>query len=354
MPDPLHAEREADAPPDRGRSAGCFHAGSSRRCQPIARRPWATHSSVPQLVMRGRSSGAISSTPPRSPSRGAMSSGSPVAHPVPPAELDRVERERAGDVVHVALEREERLRRAVAAERAGDRPVRVDDVAGVALGRAVVRGEAPQPGHRVHGEPVRAVGARCCRRRAGPGRRAGRRASTPVRKVSVCACRVRAETNSSSRVSSSRTGRRVASTRWPTTSSISISCLPPKPPPMRGLITRIRFTGSPSSGATMRRTWNGHLRRGAEHQPLVLRRASRSRCAARSSSAAPPGRGRSARRRGRRLREQRRCPPTVPPSTCAQTLRDASWMPTLSSSSWINGAPLARASRSSKTAGSSS
>ena len=28
-------------------------------------------------------------------------------------------------------------------------------------------------------------------------------------------------------------------------------------PPMRGLITRMRFTGSPISGAIMRRTWKG-------------------------------------------------------------------------------------------------
>ena len=36
-----------------------------------------------------------------------------------------------------------------------------------------------------------------------------------------------------------------------------ISCLPPKPPPMRGLITRMRRMGMPSSGAMMRRTWKG-------------------------------------------------------------------------------------------------
>ena len=46
--------------------------------------------------------------------------------------------------------------------------------------------------------------------------------------------------------------------------------MPPKPPPMRGFMTRMRFTGSPSSGATMRRAWNGTCVERAQHQPLVL------------------------------------------------------------------------------------
>ncbi len=78
MPDPcMHS---ASPIPRRmcGRSGGCFHRGSSRRCQPIARRPCATHSSRPQVVTCGMSSGAISSTtPPRSPRRSTMSSASP-------------------------------------------------------------------------------------------------------------------------------------------------------------------------------------------------------------------------------------------------------------------------------------
>ena len=59
-------------------------------------------------------------------------------------------------------------------------------------------------------------------------------------------------------------------------SSISISCLAPNPPPIRGLITRIRFTGRPSSGASMRRTWNGTCvderstsRSSSSSQPIV-------------------------------------------------------------------------------------
>ena len=40
-------------------------------------------------------------------------------------------------------------------------------------------------------------------------------------------------------------------------SSISISCFAPNPPPMRGLTMRICLTSRSSSGATIRRTWNG-------------------------------------------------------------------------------------------------
>ena len=122
-----------------GRSGGHLHSGSSRRSQPIACRAWATHSSVPQLV------------DPRHVLGGDLVRGAALAEswgdveriadadPVRAPELDRVEVERARDVLHVALEGEQRLRGAVAAERARDRTVRVDDVAGVALGRAVVR-----------------------------------------------------------------------------------------------------------------------------------------------------------------------------------------------------------------------
>ena len=53
-------------------------------------------------------------------------------------------------------------------------------------------------------------------------------------------------------------------------SSISISCLPPKPPPIRGFITRMRFTGRPSSGATMRADVERDLCRGPEHEALIL------------------------------------------------------------------------------------
>ena len=53
------------------------------------------------------------------------------------------------------------------------------------------------------------------------------------------------------------TGRLVAMVKCAATSSINTSCFPPNPPPIRGLITRIRFTGNPSTGASILRTWNG-------------------------------------------------------------------------------------------------
>ncbi len=69
--------------------------------------------------------------------------------------------------------------------------------------------------------------------------------------------RVREEMNSSARVNSIRAGRPVRSVTSPATSSSSTSCFTPKPPPMRGLMTRMRCTGTSSTRATMRRTWKG-------------------------------------------------------------------------------------------------
>ena len=80
-------------------------------------------------------------------------------HPVAPLELDGVEVEGPGDVLHVGLEGELGLGRAVAPVGARHRDVGVDDVAVEALGRRVVGGEAPQPRHDLHGEAVGAVGA---------------------------------------------------------------------------------------------------------------------------------------------------------------------------------------------------
>ncbi len=80
---------------------------------------------------------------------------------------------------------------------------------------------------------------------------------TPVFMVMIWGWRERAAKNSSSRLYSSFTGRPVAMVRWQQMSSISTSCLPPKPPPMRGLITRMRFSGRPMTGAIIRRTWKG-------------------------------------------------------------------------------------------------
>ena len=36
-----------------------------------------------------------------------------------------------------------------------------------------------------------------------------------------------------------------------------VSSLAPNPPPMRGLMMRMRFTGRPRRGATIRLEWNG-------------------------------------------------------------------------------------------------
>ena len=80
---------------------------------------------------------------------------------------------------------------------------------------------------------------------------------TPILSFRICGCRVRAMKNSSARVYSIFTGRRVARARAAQMSSITISCLPPKPPPMRGLMTRMRRTGICRIIATWRRTWNG-------------------------------------------------------------------------------------------------
>ncbi len=142
-----------------GRSAGRFQAGSPRRCQPIARSAWATHSSVPQLVTRGTSSGATSVMVTRSPRRSTMSSGSPTR-----TQLRR--RSSIGSSPSAramssmcALEREQALRRAVAPHGSADGPVRVGDVAGVALGGAVVGGEPAQAGQREDREAVDAVGS---------------------------------------------------------------------------------------------------------------------------------------------------------------------------------------------------
>ncbi len=80
---------------------------------------------------------------------------------------------------------------------------------------------------------------------------------TPVRILMIMGCREVLATNCSSRVYSSFTGRLVAMVRCAQMSSIITSCLLPNPPPMRGLMTRMRLMGRPSTGARMRRTWNG-------------------------------------------------------------------------------------------------
>ena len=52
-------------------------------------------------------------------------------------------------------------------------------------------------------------------------------------------------------------------------SSISISCLPPKPPPMRGLMTRIALTGEAERRRHDAAAVEGNLGRGADHEAPV-------------------------------------------------------------------------------------
>ena len=129
--------RRMFAPPG-PRSAGATHSGSSRRCQPISRMAWATHSSIPDDMTLGYSSSSPSTTA-RSPRWGAMSSSSSDLDPVLPLELDDVHAELAGHVLQVGLEGELGLGGAVAPIGPGDRDVGVDDVAVEPLVRASCR-----------------------------------------------------------------------------------------------------------------------------------------------------------------------------------------------------------------------
>ena len=84
-----------------------------------------------------------------------------------------------------------------------------------------------------------------------PSRRA------PSRTVIRIGCLVVAAVNCSSRVNSSCTGRPSRSTASATTSSVSISCLPPNPPPTRAVSTRTWLRSSPNSPHSASRVRNG-------------------------------------------------------------------------------------------------
>ena len=103
----------------------------------------------------------------------------------------------------------------------------------------------------------------------------------------VIGCRVVAAVNSSSRVSSSWTGRPVRRTASATMSSVSISCFPPNPPPTRLAITRTWSAGSPKSAQSASLVRNGtcvDVRSVSRARPVVpVSRASR-------PSRASPGR----------------------------------------------------------------
>ncbi len=116
---------------------------------------------------------------------------------------------------------------------------------------------------------------------------------TPVRIRMIMECREVEAANCSARVYSSLTGRPVAMVRCAQMSSIITSCLLPKPPPIRGLITRIRLTGSPSTGARMRRAWNGTCvlawitSRSSESQCVMQTYGSMGVCCTRGTSYSP-------------------------------------------------------------------
>jgi hypothetical protein len=98
----------------------------------------------------------------------------------------------------------------------------------------VVRGEAAQAADDLDRETVGTVGARVSHKRHVLATSVPL-AATPVLYVMVWGCLVRLAKNSSALVNSSCTGRCVAMARWAAMSSISISCLAPKPPPIRRL-----------------------------------------------------------------------------------------------------------------------
>jgi hypothetical protein len=160
--------------------------------------------------------------------------------------------------------------------------------------------------------------------------------------------------NSSSRVNSSCTGRPVRSTAIVTRSSVSSSCLPPKPPPTRAANTRtrsgssakirqisactrygtcelVRSTSRPSASSQPRVAWVSSAAcdtRAVCHVPDTTTSA-----ASTAASTSPSS-----------------------PCFCATTLRCGSLMrlaaPSLSP--WTRGAPGARAASGSNTAGSTS
>ncbi len=99
--------------------------------------------------------------------------------------------------------------------------------------------------------------------------------------------------NCSSRVYSSLTGRLVAMVRCAQMSSTITSCLLPNPPPTRGLITRMRLMGRPSTGARIRRAWNGTCvlvrmtMRSSSSQYVMQTNGSMGACCTRGTSYSP-------------------------------------------------------------------
>ena len=106
-----------------------------------------------------------------------------------------------------------------------------------------------------------------------PSRSACRPRGAPSRTVIRIGCRVVAAVNCSSRVSSSCTGRPSRSTARATTSSVSISCLPPKPPPTRAANTRTWLRSRPKQRHELVPGQERGLGAGPQHQPPAVQPA---------------------------------------------------------------------------------
>ena len=132
-------------------------------------------------------------------------------------------------------------------------------------------------------------------------------------------------------------------------SSISISCLAPNPPPMRGLMTRMFLISMPMSGASIRRVWNGTwvavrttMRSSESSQAIEMWGSMGHCCTWCTLNVCSKTWGAAA-----------MLPSTSPrvASMWCTRLRCGSQMWVVSSSSWILGASGSMASRSSNTAG---
>ena len=148
----VHADGHAEAAPDVGsRRVDCAMPGRLRAPSRWPRRP-------PPCRHPGRCCASICAKPSR-PSPMALRQRQLLAflHPVQPLERDGVHAERLGQFLHVLLQAEERLRRAVAAEGAGHRLVGVDHVAVEAGIGQPVGAQPAEAGHHLHGQSVRAV-----------------------------------------------------------------------------------------------------------------------------------------------------------------------------------------------------
>ena len=219
---------------------------------------------------------------------------------------------------------EDHLPQAVPAERARRQVVRVDRLGVHALVR---RSGTPPPTRRSRGtsRPARGCRTRRCRS-------ARRRASA----VSTPSASRRSRHVDPHRVPARRDGelvgagelvaapaRRCRSTASATRSSVSISCLPPKPPPTRAVNTRTSLASSPKTWHSSSRTRNGTCELVRITKRAVGHPASR---CSRASPGARAGRGRCSTGPAPPRAPRRRPAVTspTPPCNSATTLRDGS------------------------------